>query len=123
VKRYKKVLIESPYAGNVERNVRYARACCRHLMLSTANDERPLAPYASHLFYTQPGLLDDGTLIERELGIGAGLAWGEDAEETIVCIDLGISSGMERGIEAAHTVGRPVREFQLPADLLREIIG
>lgn len=122
MKHYKKVLIESPYAGDIDRNVRYARACCRHLMLSTARDDRPLAPYASHLFYTQPGLLDDGTPIERELGIGAGLAWGEAAEETIVCIDLGISPGMERGIEAAHAVGRPVREFQLPSDLLREIL-
>jgi len=122
VKRYKKVLIESPYAGDIDRNVRYARACCRHLMLSTANDERPLAPYASHLFYTQPGLLDDGTPIERELGIGAGLAWGEAAEETIVCVDLGVSPGMQRGIDAALAAGRPVRGFELPADLLRKIL-
>jgi hypothetical protein len=63
----KKVLIESPYAGDVERNEKYARACMRDCF------ERGEAPFASHLLYTQPGVLDDTLHHERALGIDAGL--------------------------------------------------
>lgn len=123
MRRFKRVLIESPYAGHVERNLKYARACCRYLMLSTAEDDRPLAPYASHLFYTQEGVLDDDIYQERDLGIEAGLAWGEAAEETIVCVDLGWSRGMQQGVEAAHACGRPVREFRLPPEELKRVLS
>jgi hypothetical protein len=47
----KLVIIESPYAGEVEANVAYARACMRD---SLGHGE---APIASHLLYTQPGIL------------------------------------------------------------------
>jgi hypothetical protein len=43
------VLLESPYAGDVDGNLHYARAAmrdCLHL---------GEAPFASHLLYTQPG--------------------------------------------------------------------
>ena len=39
------VLLESPYAGYVERNLAYARACMRDCLL------RGEAPFASHLLY------------------------------------------------------------------------
>lgn len=39
------VLLESPYAGYVERNLAYARACARDCLL------RGEAPFASHLLY------------------------------------------------------------------------
>ena len=61
------VILESPYAGDVEANVAYARAC---LLDSLRRGE---APIASHLLYTQ--VLDDTVPEERALGIGAGLAW------------------------------------------------
>ena len=123
MKHFKRVLIESPYAGQVERNLKYARACCRHLMVTTANDDRPLAPYASHLLYTQAGLLDDDDPVERELGILAGLAWGEAAEETIACLDFGWSRGMQHGVQAAQVCNRPVREFRLPNDVFFALFG
>lgn len=88
----KLVIIESPYAGDVERNIAYARACVRD---SLARGE---APYASHLFFTQDGLLDDDDPEQREQGIDAGLAWGEKADLCAVYTDLGISSGMRVGI-------------------------
>lgn len=61
------VIIESPYAGNVELNTAYARACLRD---SLARGE---APIASHLLYTQ--VLDDTKPEERAQAIAAGLAW------------------------------------------------
>ena len=55
--------IESPYsASNHEelvRNIRYARACVRDSLL------RGEVPFASHLFYTQGGILDDNVKEER----------------------------------------------------------
>lgn len=96
------VILESPYAGDVEANIAFARACvadCIH---------RGEAPIASHLLYTQPGILDDNVPQERELGICAGLAWGRVADATVVYIDRGVSRGMQQGITRAEAEGRVV---------------
>lgn len=96
------VIMESPYAGDVEANVAYARRCMRDCLL------RGDAPMASHLPYTQHGVLDDGVPEERQTGIDAGLAWGRAAEATVVYTDRGISRGMRYGIDRAERDGRPV---------------
>lgn len=96
------VIIESPYAGDVEANVVYARRCVRDSLL------RGEAPIASHLLYTQPGILDDDIPSERQHGIDAGLAWRAVAQASAVYIDRGISKGMEYGISAARAAGLPV---------------
>ena len=98
----KLVIIESPYAGDVETNVAYARACVRDSLL------RGEAPIASHLLYTQPGILDDDIPAERQHGIAAGLAWRAVAQGSVVYTDRGISRGMEDGIAAARAAGLPV---------------
>jgi hypothetical protein len=82
------VVVESPYAGNVARNVEYARACMADCL------RRGEAPFASHLTYTQPGILDDLVATERALGIAAGLAWAEVAAMRAFYVDLGWSRGM-----------------------------
>jgi hypothetical protein len=97
-----RVVIESPYAGEVEENVAYAKRCVLDSL------KRGEAPYASHLFFTQPNLLDDGDPEERRLGIEAGIEWGKTADFVVVYVDRGISEGMRRGIEAAHARGTPV---------------
>ena len=100
------VIIESPYRGvnysELEQNIAYARAAMRDSL------SRGEAPYASHLLYTQEGILDDKVPTERERGIAAGLAWGRCAETTAVYIDRGIFEGMKRGIAEARALGRPV---------------
>jgi len=100
------VIIESPYRGDdykeLEKNIIYARACMHDSLL------RGDAPYASHLLYTQEGVLDDSVPNARELGISAGLAWGRCADVTVVYIDQGISTGMIRGIKHARDLNRPV---------------
>lgn len=98
----KLVLIESPYAGDVQRNVEYARRCVRDSL------SRGEAPIASHLLYTQPGILRDEVPSERQWGIDAGLAWRKVAELTAVYTDHGITKGMEYGITAAKEAGVPV---------------
>lgn len=82
------VIVESPYAGDVDANVAYARAAVRDSL------NRGEAPLASHLLYTQPGILSDDVPEERQWGIDAGLAWRRVAESAAFYVDHGWSAGM-----------------------------
>jgi hypothetical protein len=109
------VIIESPYAGSSKNpvvsffqrwaNRRYARKCVRDSL------SRGEAPIASHLLYTQPGILCDEVASERQWGIDAGLAWRHMACASVVYTDRGVSAGMRYGIVAAENADVPV-EFR-----------
>lgn len=101
------VILESPFAGDVEANVAYARACVRDAL------NRGEAPLASHLLYTQEGITNDDIPEQRTLGIEAGLAWLKHAAASVVYTDRGISPGMRIGIERAKALGVPVEYRQL----------
>lgn len=96
----KLTIIESPYAGDVEANVAYARECLKDSL------KRGEAPYASHLLYTQA--LDDTDPKQRMAGMLAGFAWGLKADLVAVYQDRGISKGMEDGIRRAEVNGTPI---------------
>jgi len=82
----RRTVIESPYAGDIDRNLAYARRCVKHSL------ELGEAPLASHLLYTQ--MLDDSIPHERRLGIDAGHAWLGVCQKVIFYIDLGWPRGM-----------------------------
>lgn len=103
----RRVIVETPYAGDIEKNTHYARLCLHDCLT------RGEAPFASHLLYTQESVLDDNIPDERKLGILAGFAWGSVAEATVVYTDYGISNGMKEGIKRAETEGRPVEYRKL----------
>lgn len=90
----RRVIIESPYAGNVAEHMRYLQRCIRDCVA------RGESPYASHQMLTQA--LDDATPSERARGIEAGFAWREAADATVVYTDYGISGGMRCGITDAE---------------------
>ncbi len=73
-------------------------------------------PFASHLLYTQ--CLDDTIPNERMLGINAGFAWREASDYTVVYTDLGISGGMQAGIDHATKLGHYIeyRKIGLPEE-------
>lgn len=96
------VILESPYSGDVDANVAYARRCLHDCLA------RGEAPIASHLLFTQPGVLDDTVPGERAAGIAAGLAWVKVADATVVYTDRGVSPGMQYGIAEATMAGKPV---------------
>lgn len=98
----KRVIIESPFAGDVVSNIKYARACMRDSLM------RNEAPLASHLLYTQDGILNDEFPNERALGIAAGFCWNKHAEMVAVYQDYGITPGMQQGINFAEQNGIPV---------------
>ena len=82
----KLIIIESPYAGDIEANTEYARRCMLHsLRLGEA-------PIVSHLLY--PQVLNERLAEERLLGIKAGLAWRRVAELRVFYTDRGWSKGM-----------------------------
>jgi len=104
----RRVIVESPFAGDVALNLRYLRAALRDCLM------RGEAPFASHGLYTQDGVLDDADPEERCLGIEAGCEWRYSAERTVVYADLGISMGMLSGIRHAADIGHPVEYRTVP---------
>jgi hypothetical protein len=83
----KLVVIESPYAGDVPRNLAYLDAAIRDCIA------RGESPYASHKMLTTA--LDDNDPEQRAIGIRAGLAWRERADQRVFYTDLGMSAGMQ----------------------------
>jgi len=92
----KLVSIESPYAGDTERNITYAK---RAMLDSIERDE---APFASHLLY--PQVLDDNDMFQRETGFACSFAWIQWADYLAVYTDYGISPGMQRAIDYAYEI-------------------
>jgi hypothetical protein len=101
------VIVESPFAGDVGTNIKFARACMRDSL------DRGEAPLAFHLLYTQEGILDDDIPEERNWGIAAGWAWGKYAGKTVVYTNLGITGGMKIGIQRAREEGREIEYREL----------
>ena len=109
------VVVESPFAAGVvtlpngtllnllrDTNVAYARACMHDCLV-----RRREAPYASHLLYTQPGVLDDDIPAERSLGIAAGLELTGRADVRAFYVDRGLSTGMMYAIQWAADREQP----------------
>lgn len=97
----RRIILESPYAGDVNGNVEYARACLRDSL------RRGEAPIASHLLYTQPGVLSDDSQVERLAGIAAGLAWRVVADTSVFYTDRGWSAGMLAALQSAIAAKLP----------------
>jgi hypothetical protein len=97
------VILESPYAGDVERNLKYAR---RALFDSIERDEAPLA---SHLLYTQ--VLDDTLPHERKKGMELHMHLIRSAPPLtpiVAYIDYDISPGMMEALHLANEIGLPI---------------
>lgn len=113
-----RVVLESPYAGksdiDIHLNEVYAELCMRDC-LTNYNE----APYASHLLYTRKYVLEDKNPIQRKLGIAAGFFWRDVARKTVFYIDLGMTPGMELGIEDCDAKRREYNLRHLPKDLYK----
>jgi hypothetical protein len=103
-----RTIIESPFAGDRQRNESYLNKAIAHSL------QKSEAPFASHAIYTKEGILDDTKPAERRAGIDAGLAWSEVAQKAVVYTDLGITDGMREGIERHKANGKIVEYRQLP---------
>lgn len=97
-----RVIVESPYAGGWK-NVLYCRQC---VLDSLSRGE---SPYASHLLYTQKGMLDDKDPKQRKRGIDAANVWLEVCDFVAAYCDFGISEGMMIGIVRASRLNKEIR--------------
>lgn len=96
------VVIESPYAGSVARNIKYAREALKDSL------NRGEAPFASHLLYTQDGVLNDDNPDDRAAGIYAGLQYHSVADKIVFYLDYGMSDGMVKAWENAISRGHRI---------------
>lgn len=96
-----RVIVESPFAGGFA-NVKYSRECIKDCL------DRGESPFASHLLYTQKGVLDDKIPEERRKGIDAANGWLEVADYTVVYMDQGVTRGMLIGVMKAARLGKPI---------------
>jgi hypothetical protein len=115
----RRVIVESPYKGNIIQrwlNRRYARACVRDCLL------RGEAPFASHLLYTQRGILKDEIATERKLGMTAGWEWGSHGDAYVFYTDRGFSGGMNAALNIAKANGYKV-EYRSLTDTPRRVIS
>ena len=95
----KRVIVESPFKGDLVRNKQYLERCLRDCI------RRGESPYASHKMLTD--CLDDDNPNERILGIEAGLAWKRAADLTAFYTDFGWSDGMELARDYCQKSGLP----------------
>ncbi len=99
-------IIESPWRDNDRtehlKNIQYAQACVRDSI------SRGELPFASHLLYTQTGILDDSIEEERELGISLNLMMIERCAAVAIYTERGISDGMLAAIRHAEKLQIPM---------------
>ena len=105
------VYIASPYAGDVEGNVEFAKAACRLAM------EQGSTPVAAHLLY--PQMLDDTVPKQRELGIRMGLKLLGACSELWLCGSR-VSGGMQEELKEAWRHRIPVR--RIPREAVEEFL-
>ena len=96
------VYICSPYAGDVEQNVKATQAYSRHAV------DRGCIPIAPHLLY--PQILRDDHPVERQLGLVFGIALMSKCAEVWV-FGSRISPGMEAEIKRARWKNIRLRYF------------
>lgn len=96
------VYIYSPYAGDIEENVRNARSYSRYAV------QQGYLPITPHLLY--PQFLDDSLQHERDLGMFFGIVLMSKCSEVWVFGER-ISSGMQIEIDRARFKGYKIRYF------------
>jgi hypothetical protein len=104
-----RVIIASPYSGDIEKNLAYARKCVRHSF------DLGEAPFASHLIY--PQALDDTDPSERERGMQAEYEWIQACDLVAFYIDLGWSAGMIKELKIARLFNRKIENRSLQPKL------
>ncbi len=98
----KLIYVASPYKGDIEKNIEYAKEACRYV-LNQGN-----AFFCPHLLY--PQILDDNNPEERRLGINIGKEFLAKCDE-LWAFGGHISHGMFEEIEFARKIGISVKRI------------
>jgi hypothetical protein len=110
----KKIYICSPYRGDIERNVSYARDMMRAVI------DAGCIPVVPHLLLTQ--VLNDDNADERAKGLALGINMMDGCDLVLVCMLYGASSGMVNEIK--HAIYKNIRHEEVlsPIDA-QQILG
>lgn len=107
-------MVESPYSGNIDRNVRYLLIC--HFDCAVVHRE---VPYSSHSYMTQHPrakrffVSDDEKkwdVLTRDQAIESSHIIRKRCDRTVFYTDLGWSTGMKAAKEFCQTNGLPFEE-------------
>ena len=98
----KLIYVASPFAGDIEKNIEYAKQACR-FVLNQGN-----AFFCPHLLYLQ--VLDDNNSEERRLGINIGKEFLSKCDELWVFGEH-VSQGKFEEIEFARGIGIPIKRI------------
>lgn len=102
MKRFKWVLICSPFKGDTVENTLKARKYCKFAV------EHIKLPICPHIYFTQ--FMDDGNPVDRSLGMTFGIDLMSHCTEIWVFGDY-ISPGMQMEIDTARDLAIPVKRF------------
>ena len=108
---FTRVVVESPYAGDVSKNMAYLRYCFSDCL------RREEAPIASHKLYPDVPECDDDDPRSRDFGIRAGYAWGVFADRVVIYQDLGVSDGMNKAVSFYKGRNLPIEYRKLPKSM------
>lgn len=104
-----RVFLCSPFTASTKQgiaeNIVFARKCMADCL------KKGEAPFASHLLYTQPGVLNDHIPTEREAGMAAGNRFLHVCDRVVAYIDRGVSNGMRRKLRLGLETATPI-EFR-----------
>lgn len=105
----RRVIIESPYSGDVVANTAYLDRC---FLDALSRGEAPIASHGSRLVH----VLNDHDAHQRRQGMDAGLAWYAGAELIAFYVDRGMTTGMVEALEYAIKLGIKfeLRRLDLP---------
>ena len=98
------IYVVSPFAGDVEGNIEYAKKASQAVINSGC------AFFAPHLIY--PSILDDTVPEQRAKGMEMGMTVLERCDE-LWAFGERISEGMAAEMREAERIGIPVRRFEL----------
>ena len=112
----KKVVLVSPYSGNLNLSVGYAKLCLQDML------EKGEAPIAGHLLFNQPGIFKDNcSLEEQNLKTLASHAWIKGADGIAVYEDFKVTSEMDLAIKVAWAVFTPIVHRRLSREKVEEL--
>lgn len=97
------VYICSPYRGDKDRNIAYARELVKRALSAG------LSPICPHLYL--PQILDDDKPEERKQALRVGLELLNSCSVVIVGARYGISDGMKAEIERARELGKRIHNY------------
>ena len=100
----KLIYVASPFAGDIEKNIEFAKKACRYVM------QCGHAFFAPHLLY--PTILNDQMPEERSLGIAMGLEALSHVDELWV-FGSQDSDGMKTEIDEAIRLGVPIKRVKM----------